>query len=493
MSKPESELPAAPGPDPRVDFRKDPDAEQPKPQDAGATDAAEPEHPAEPDASPASQTSQASAPERPADPWAPPADRPAQAAPGSSQAPPQPPPPPLPAGGWASVPPSAESGLRPGNPYANPNQRPNPHSPYARHPHAPYGPHHPYDPQPEPRTNGFAIGSLATGLSLLSPVALVFGIIALTQINRRGQRGRGMAVAGLVLGVAGTLLLSLALGAGDFGSARDGRDGGYAQKPPAGSVRWSALKAGECYNSPDVSGKTDENGDETVYWVRRVACSDPHHGEVAGSARIPDGTGPYPGATAVRERAAALCRTVLDDYALDQWAVPDGMDDVYLYPSAGNWAAGERYVTCAFEDREDQHLGTVRTDRRTLTSVQLAYLDAVRGFNAAYAEEPKKDVAVADAEYRSWARRMAAASRAEAAALRKPTAEWPTDIQSKVDKLAETQTQAATAWDDAASGSDVAGDLRRARALIAKTVPISVEIRRSLGLSTGEQVPDLRA
>ncbi|MEU4115035.1 DUF4190 domain-containing protein [Kitasatospora sp. NPDC028055] len=448
MSEPESAPPAAPGPDPRVDFRKDPG-----PAEAG---------PAATDPAP--------------DPWAPPAE----AGPPSPSAPPQPPPPPLPAGGWASVPPSAESGLQPG-PHAQPG--PHPYPPYVLNPYA---------PRPEPRSNGFAVGSLATALSLLSPVALVLGILALVQIKRTGQRGRGMAVTGLVLGTVGTLLLSLALGAGDFGPARNGRGDRYADRPPAGSVRWSALKVGDCYLSSGTSGQPDENGDETVYWVRRVACAERHNGEVAGTAKIPESSGAYPGATVVRERAAALCRRVLDDYALDQWAVPDGMDDVYLYPSAGNWAAGERYVTCAFEDPDDQHLGTVRTDRRSLTSVQLAYLEAVRGFNAAYLDTPKQDVAVAEAEYRSWARRMATASRAEAAALRKPTAEWPTDVQPKMEKLAETQSQAAVAWDAAASGSDVAGDLRRARALVARSVPVSVDIRRSLGLSTGEQVPDLR-
>ncbi|MFD9690234.1 DUF4190 domain-containing protein [Kitasatospora sp. NPDC001309] len=471
MSEPESAPPAAPGPDPRVDFRKDPG-----PAEERAA-AARPPGPAE---------------AGPADPWAPPVEAgpPSPSAP-SPLAPPQPPPPPLPAGGWASVPPSAESGLRPGHPHPYAHPRPGPPAQPYPHPYPPYV-LDPYAPRPEPRTNGFAVGSLATALSLLSPVALVFGILALVQIKRTGQRGRGMAVTGLVLGVAGTLLLSLLLGAGDFGPARNGRGDRYAAKPPAGSVRWSALKAGDCYLSSGTSGQPDENGDETVYWVRRVACAERHNGEVAGTVKVPESSGAYPGATVVRERAAALCRRVLDDYALDQWAVPDGMDDVYLYPSAGNWAAGERYVTCGFEDPDDQHLGTVRTDRRSLTSVQLAYLEAVRGFNAAYLDTPKQDVAVAEAEYRSWARRMAAASRAEAAALRKPTAEWPTDVQAKMDKLAETQSQAAVAWDAAASGGDVAGDLRRARALVARTVPVSVDIRRSLGLSTGEQVPDLR-
>ncbi|MFG2842137.1 DUF4190 domain-containing protein [Kitasatospora sp. NPDC048296] len=480
MSKPESELPAASGPDPRVGFRKDSGRADAEVEPAAVRPAAVAPAPVEPPAAePAPEPESAPEPapaSAPVDPWAPPADHPPQAAPPALPAPPQPPPPPLPAGGWATAPSAAQSGLRPGQPYPYPY-------PY------PYGSASPYHPKPEQRTNGFAVGSLATGLSLLAPVALVFGIIALTQINRRKERGRGMAVTGLVLGVAGTVLLALLAGAGDFSSARDGR---YAQKPPPGSVRWSALKAGDCYNSPSGSSTTDGPGDETVYWVGRVPCSDPHHGEVAGTAKVPESKGPYPGETAMRERAATLCRTVLEEYALDQWAVPDGMDDVYLYPTSGNWAAGERYVTCAFEDRDDQHLGTVRTDRANLTAAQLAYLEAVRGFNNTYTDAPKQDVGVAEAEYRSWARRMAAASRAEAAALRKPATDWPADVRPTVEKLAEAQTQAATAWDAAAAGADLSGDLPRARALVAKTVPISVEIRRALGLSTGEQVPDLR-
>ncbi|MER6304060.1 DUF4190 domain-containing protein [Kitasatospora sp. NPDC001539] len=499
MSKPEPELSAAPGTDPRVDFRKDrgagnapAHAEAPQ-RPAGAEPAAgaAPAAGAEPTAEPARAPEPAAEPARnpapePVDPWAPPADHPPQAAPLPSQAPPQPPPPPLPAGGWASVPPSAQSGVQPGAPQPTPGASPNPYG--APFPYGSASPS-PYQPRPERRTNGFAVGSLASGLSLLSPVAVVFGIIALTQINRRKERGRAMAVIGLVLGVIGTVLLALLFGAGDFGSARDGR---YVRKAPPGAVRWSALKAGDCYDVPSAGSAGDGNGDETVYWVRRLPCSAPHHGEVAGTSKVPEDQGPYPGETAMRERAAVLCRPVLGDYALDQWAVPDGMDDVYLYPTSGNWDAGERYVTCAFEDRDDQHVGTVRTDRASLTAAQLAYLEAVRAFNDTYTDAPKQDVAGAEAEYRSWARRMAVASRAEAAALRKPTADWSADVKPAVEKLAEAQSQAAAAWDAATSGADLAGDLRRARSLVAKTAPISVEIRRGLGLATGEQAPDLR-
>ncbi|RKT16116.1 putative regulator of septum formation [Streptomyces sp. 1114.5] len=439
--------------DPRVDFRKEHDEPA---QSAG---------PAEPE------------PALPADPWAAPAG-PTRANPQAvpphavppSAAPPQPPHP-LPAGGWASVPPSAHSGFQPG--------------PQPGHPYAP-----PLAPAPAP-TNGFAVGSLVTGLVLVAPLALLFGIVALVQINRRRERGFGMAVTGVVLGTIGTVLLALLLGAGDFSSAHPGRFG-QPPKQPAGSVHWSALKAGDCYSSPEGGSVTGDGGDETVYWVRRVPCADPHHGEVAGTVKLPGSSGPYPGEDEVRESAGRLCRKVLDDYALDQWAVPDGMDDVYLYPTARNWAAGERYVTCAFEDSDDQHRGSVHTDRSGLTAPQLAYLEAVRGFDDVYLGQPKKDVSVAETEYRDWARRMATASRTEAALLGSPTAGWPVDVQPKISKLVEAQSQAAVAWDAAASGGDLAGDVRRAKALVAKTVPMNVEIRRALGLSTGEQAPDLR-
>ncbi|MFD4534195.1 DUF4190 domain-containing protein [Kitasatospora sp. NPDC058397] len=453
MSKPASEPPAA---DPRIPAHEAATAKQAERtgQSEQAEQQAQPEPPAP--AAPPVPT----APTAPANPWA--APLPSQS---RSQAPPQPPPPPLPAGGWASVPPAAQSGLQPGFPY----------------------------PRPAPVTNGFAVAALVTGLVVVAPVALVFGIIALVQINRRKERGFGMAVTGLVLGVVGTVLLSLAVAGSTFEFPGGGRFD-QSTKAPAGSVPWAALKSGDCYNTPENGSRADpEGGDETLYWVRRVPCSAPHHGEVAGTARIPASDGPsYPGEATVRLRAVDLCRTVLDDYALDQWAIPDGMDDVYLYPTRGNWRSGDRYVTCAFEDRDGEHLGTVRTDRGSLNPAQLAYLEAVRGFNDAYAEQPSKGFADASSEYRTWARRMSTASHAEATALNKASAAWPAEVKPAVRKLAAAQEAAATAWGAAASGDDLEGDVRRARALVTKSVPLSIEIRRGLGLSTGEQVPDLQ-
>lgn len=48
-------------------------------------------------------------------------------------------------------------------------------------------------------TNSMAITSLITGLTI-APLGIIFGHIALSQIKRTGQDGKGMAIAGLVLG-----------------------------------------------------------------------------------------------------------------------------------------------------------------------------------------------------------------------------------------------------------------------------------------------------
>lgn len=80
-------------------------------------------------------------------------------------------------------------------------------------------PGYPYSPPPVAgRTNGLSIAALVCGLAqfllwffLLVPgfiaavLALGFGLGGLAQIRTRGETGRGMAIAGIVLGVLGVL------------------------------------------------------------------------------------------------------------------------------------------------------------------------------------------------------------------------------------------------------------------------------------------------
>lgn len=89
---------------------------------------------------------------------------------------------------------------------------PTPHStaiPPMPAPAYPGYPPYPAYPITAPRTNGMAVASMVLGILWLywigSVLALIFGYIAKRQIDRSGsaQVGRGMAIAGIVLGWVG--------------------------------------------------------------------------------------------------------------------------------------------------------------------------------------------------------------------------------------------------------------------------------------------------
>ena len=91
------------------------------------------------------------------------------------------------------------------------------------------GPPDQYEYQPPPtgrpagRANPLAIAALACGIGqfflgllivgniLLAVPALVLGIVGLRQVRSRGERGRGMAIAGVVLGALGVVYFALVL------------------------------------------------------------------------------------------------------------------------------------------------------------------------------------------------------------------------------------------------------------------------------------------
>lgn len=107
-------------------------------------------------------------------------------------------------------------------------QYPPPYQPHQQY-GAPYGPPHPQPPYPQqqyPRqqTNGIATGGFVTALVgavlalvpflgivswVISPVGLVLSIVGLTAAARKNGTGRGLAVAGMILGAVGLLICFL--------------------------------------------------------------------------------------------------------------------------------------------------------------------------------------------------------------------------------------------------------------------------------------------
>lgn len=94
-------------------------------------------------------------------------------------------------------------------------------SQYPPPPAGPAVPQYPYPPPAPPRANGPAIASLVFGIlgcipEITGVLAVILGIIGLRRARHPNTGGKGMAIAGLVLGLVSILLWSLFLGAGGW-------------------------------------------------------------------------------------------------------------------------------------------------------------------------------------------------------------------------------------------------------------------------------------
>jgi hypothetical protein len=75
----------------------------------------------------------------------------------------------------------------------------------------------PYQPPAMPKVDGLAIASLVLGLCWVywagSILAIIFGAVAIKRIQQSGgwRTGKGMAIAGLILGLLGVMMLVLVI------------------------------------------------------------------------------------------------------------------------------------------------------------------------------------------------------------------------------------------------------------------------------------------
>lgn len=194
-------------------------------------------------------------------------------------------------------------------------------------------------PPPAPAgTNGFAIASLVLGIlgcSLLTLVlSVVFGIVGLRQTKATGQKGRGLAKAGLIL--SGVWVLVIAAGV-TFAIITDATDG-------KSSV--TSLKAGDCVNSLQESSAVTD--------LPVVPCSQSHQGEVFAVFTLPKGD--YPGDEAVQKQSEDGCNDRLDAYAPN---ADPGLELFYLHPLKSNWSL-DRGVTCIATDPKGPTTGSIK-------------------------------------------------------------------------------------------------------------------------------------
>lgn len=229
-----------------------------------------------------------------------------------------------------------------------PNPYPQGGSPYGAP--GPYG--YPMPPQGwyvERTTNGLAIASLVTALSCIPLLGTILGIAALRQIKRRGQGGRGLAIAGVTVGSIATLATAAVFVAAALGAMDEG------------NTKVDDIRAGQCFNTvgtPLRDYGTDRSSRATT--VNVVSCAKEHDAEAFAVYTLdPDGDGSYPGTDEVARQASAHCAAEGLRY-LNGVPLPDGMRLFYYMPSHDVWDRGDREATCFFGSPGDKVTGSVK-------------------------------------------------------------------------------------------------------------------------------------
>jgi hypothetical protein len=187
-----------------------------------------------------------------------------------------------------------------------------PPPPYYPPPQGPYAP-------PTPDTNWWAVISLIFGVLGGVLISVICGIVGLNRA-KKGQGGRGMAIAGLVLSglwIVGIVALVAFLLFFD-----------------KGTVSATEVKAGDCLKELPASG--------LVITVDTAPCGEPHTGEIFSVMKMPEGD--FPGQFAIEEYQNK-CAPELAKYSPEAAEDPD-VGLFVLYPSEDSWGQGDRTVTC---------------------------------------------------------------------------------------------------------------------------------------------------
>ncbi|OKJ93438.1 hypothetical protein AMK26_33580 [Streptomyces sp. CB03234] len=272
-------------------------------------------------------------------------------------------------------------------------------------PHSPYPHQHPV---PAPATlNAFAVAALVTSLLCLAPLGVVFGIVALVQISRRAQRGKGLAVAGVAVSGAVLLLLGIAAAVVDVRVWAPPARGADGEVVKPGWTTFHSIGSGDCFTPR--SGLPGRDGPPTPGTdVRLLPCDAPHRAEAYATFRLPE-QDRAPGRDEVVAIARPQCAKFFLDYTADPIAFGP-LQTYFFHPDERGWAAGQRRVLCWVARPGNALLdSSVRLDAAGLDAAQADYLMALKPLNSEGVLRPAKSPRDDLADARAWAARMAEA------------------------------------------------------------------------------------
>ncbi|GAA0619131.1 hypothetical protein GCM10009534_62750 [Kribbella sandramycini] len=192
------------------------------------------------------------------------------------------------------------------------------------------GPQHWGAPVPQRKYSLLAIFSLVLAILGTTVIALVMGIAALLRIPSRNQRGKGFAIAGIV--ISSLWIVAIAIAVAIPGGGEPTRDAG-GQVTTTQTARPTALRVGDCV--AEIIEVTEVNK------VEIVPCSGPNGGEVYAVFEQP--AGDWPGTAAVVAAAEKGCT---DRWIQTKRKLAPTSDILYLHPIESGWRLGDRGFTC---------------------------------------------------------------------------------------------------------------------------------------------------
>jgi len=317
----------------------------------------------------------------------------------------------------------------------------------------------------------FAIASVATGILGLWPLAAGFAITALVKV-RKGRRGKGPAIAGLVLSVLGALVTTVQF------LHLDRFDKGE-------TVLVDALEAGDCFSFPEGAGQGlgHLDHDRMPDTVQRVPCTEPHNGEITAVAPLKRDT--YLSDEVLRQ-ADALCGPALAAYRPDRWSLPEGIVPSYYYPEPASRLTKGQTIHCLLSTGRTLVTGSLRSARPE--AAQAAYLAAVEPYDSAVAVAPvtwpDTDSSAWD-RWRTYSAAVAEAEQKSAEALR--TAALPDAQRPAAVALADGLAKSADLWrqvDGARNPTLQKAAVQAAQEADAALDDLAAPLRRALGLAS---------
>ncbi|MFE6841052.1 DUF4190 domain-containing protein [Streptomyces sp. NPDC057686] len=229
-------------------------------------------------------------------------------------------------------------------------------------PPGPHGEQQGWYAPPAQKTNTLAVVAFVMSILCAIPlVPLILGIVALTQIRDRGEKGKGFAIAAIVIHGLTLVFFAAVLAFGFTGVLDDGpeRDSaGHVTAPGTSDIR--DIRTGDCFNTDDDLADYDKKGGaQASVSVQIVPCDQAHKGEAYAVFDLEDG--PYPGRDEVSSAADEKCAgTLLTDYVGEAATLPPSLEYYHYAPDSGSWDAGDRKVTCFVADADGSSTGSVR-------------------------------------------------------------------------------------------------------------------------------------